>query len=47
MGGYLFPYFDNLFGELIQFVEKVAFYQGVPNPELSGSLFECLSYLLR
>lgn len=50
----LYPHFHRLFGMLVKHVDAVA-YSGnsksggsnAPNPELTGKLFETLSYLLK
>lgn len=49
IGDSLFPYFDKIFEVLTILVEKVSFPEGKggPNPELTGNLFECMSYLLK
>ena len=45
----LYPYFHRLFGMLVKHVDNVVYtgIGGAPNPELTGKLFECMSYLIK
>ena len=47
LGDDLFPYFHRLFGALIGVINKISLAGSATNPELTGKLFECLSYLIR
>jgi hypothetical protein len=50
----LYPHFHRFFGMLVKQVDAVAYSgssksgaMGAPNPELTGKLFETLSYLIK
>ena len=45
----LYPHFHRLFGLLVKHVDNVVYtgIGGAPNPELTGRLFECMSYLIK
>jgi len=47
LGDGFFAHFDRVFGALAGLVDRLTNAGGAPSPELTGSLFECLSYLLR
>jgi hypothetical protein len=49
LGDDLYSHFHHLFGLLTSKTDAVAYSgtSGAPNPELSGKLFECMSYLIK
>ena len=47
LGDDMYPYFHEIFTGITKNVDRIALYGGVPNIELTGKMFECLSYLIR
>lgn len=47
LGESLFEHMDKILGSLVSLIDRVAFTDGAVNPELTGKLFECISYLFK